>query len=273
MIRRIIIGTCLVGAAALYLMPVWFMIAGSLKPDDLVLAESGTLRALLPSSINLQNYADVFERVAFGRYLFNSLFITGAIVVCGLMVNSMAGYALARLDWPGRKFTLVAVLALLIIPFEAIAVPLFYQISLLGWRNTYSVQVVPFIANAFAIYLFYSFFAGMPRELEESARIDGAGPLRTFFLLIVPNARPAFASAAILVFLFQWGAFLWPLMVTSGEQVRPLPLAIAQFKSLPPLQWGDILAFSVLMVAPVVVAFFVFQKWFVRSIVATGIKG
>ena len=145
--------------------------------------------------------------------------------------------------------------------------------TLFGWRDTYIVQIIPFIANAFSIYLFYTYFLGLPKELEESARIDGAGVLRTFFLIIAPNALPAFASVAILTFLTQWGAFLWPLMVTSGDAVRPLPLAIATFHSLPPLQWGDIFAFGVMMVTPVILVFIVFQRWFVRGVVATGIKG
>ncbi len=168
---------------------------------------------------------------------------------------------------------LALVLALLILPLEAIAVPLFYQVTLLGWRDTYVVQIVPFVANAFFVYLFYVFFLGLPRELEEAARMDGAGTLGTFFRVVLPNAKPAFATVAILTFLFQWGQYLWPLMVTSGERVRPLPLAIAAFRTLPPLQWGDILAFGVMMVAPVVVVFLVFQRWFVRGVAASGIKG
>ena len=163
--------------------------------------------------------------------------------------------------------------AVMIIPIEAIAVPLFYLVSLFGWRDTYLVQILPFIANAFSIYLFYTYFIGMPRELEEAARIDGAGVLRTFFSVILPNARAVFASVAILTFLTQWGAFLWPLMVTSSESVRPLPLAIATFHGLPPLQWGDIFAFGMMMVLPVLLIFLLFQPWFVRGVAASGVKG
>jgi multiple sugar transport system permease protein len=185
----------------------------------------------------------------------------------------MAGYAFARLDWPGRRVLFSFVLAILILPLEAIAVPLFYQVTLFGWRDTYLVQIVPFIANAFSIYLFYTFFIGLPRGLEEAARIDGAGVWRTFLMIIVPNCKPVFATVAILTFLIQWGVFLWPLMVTSGDDVRPLPLAIATFYSLPPLQWGDIFAFGVMMVLPILLVFLFFQRWFIRGVVATGIKG
>lgn len=265
--------TLLLAAASLFLGPILFMVIGSLKPDARVLTEAGTLAAFVPADANLENYRDVFARVAFGRFFFNSLLITAGVVLAGLLVNSLAGYALARLPWRGRTAVQALVLALLILPFESIAVPLFYQVTLLGWRDTYLVQVVPFVANAFTIYLFYSFFLGLPRELEEAARMDGAGPWRTFFVIVAPNARPAFATAAILSFLTQWGSFLWPLMVTSGPAVRPLTVAIATFYTIPPLQWGDILAFGVMMSAPVVVVFVAFQGWFVRSVAAAGMKG
>jgi len=263
----------LVGLALLMLAPVAFMFVGSLKPDEQVLLHAGSVRAFWPESVALQNYQDVFQRVPFARFFLNSVFITGMIVAAGLVVNALAGYAFARLRWRGRDWLLALVLAVMILPLEAIAVPLFYQVTLLGWRDTYLVQIVPFVANAFSVYLFYTFFIGLPRELEEAARIDGAGTLRTFLFVVVPNARPAFATVAILTFLTQWGSFLWPLMVTSGEAVRPLPLAIASFHTLPPLQWGDIFAFGVMLVAPVLLVFVVFQAWFVRGVAATGIKG
>lgn len=271
--KRLAIYTCLLLAAVLFVSPVGFMLAGSFKPDARIFVEAGSWRAFWPVPMSLDNYRDVFERADFLRYLLNSLYINAMIVGLGLLVNALAGYAFARLSWRGRDVLFGLVLAILIIPLEAIAVPLFYLVSFLGWRDTYLVQIVPFIANAFSIYLFYTFFIGMPRELEEAARIDGAGVLRTFFWIIVPNAGPVFASVAILTFLTQWGAFLWPLMVTSGEAVRPLPLAIAAFYTLPPLQWGDIFAFGVMMVAPVLVVFLLFQRGFVRGVAATGIKG
>ena len=260
-------------ATLLFIAPILFMVAGSLKPEARVLSEMGTLRALLPGEIDLHNYRDVFARIPFARYLWNSALINGLIVGLGLLVNALAAYALARLQWRGRDTLLAVLLALLIIPFEAIAVPLFYQLSALGWRNDYLVQVFPFVANPLAIYLFYSFFLGLPRELEEAARIDGAGILRTFFSIIIPNARPVFATVAIVTFLLYWGMYLWPLLMTVEDGVRPLPLAIATFYTLPPVQWGDILAFGVMMVLPVLLIFIAFQPWFVRGVATTGLKG
>lgn len=152
----------------LFVAPILFMIVGSLKPDELVLVESGSIKAFISDRISFQNYKDVFERVNFARFFLNSLFITSLIVVMGLLVNSMAAYAFARMKWKGRDILFAGVLALMIIPFEAIAVPLFFQITLIGWRNTYIAQILPFIANAFSIYLFYTFFIDLPKELEEA---------------------------------------------------------------------------------------------------------
>ncbi len=263
----------LIAAVSIYIAPIAFMAVGSLKPDDRVLAEAGSFKAFLPDTPGLQNYADVFRRVNFLRFMFNSLFITGTIVLAGLIVNAMAGYAFARLRWPGRTIMFAFVLSLMILPFESIAVPLFYQITILGWRDTYVAQILPFVANAFSVYLFYTFFLSLPKELEESARIDGASTYRIFVSIIVPNAKPVFATVAIITFLFFWGFYLWPLMVTSGEAVRPLPVAIASFHTLPPLHWGDIMAFGVMMVAPVLVVFLVFQRWFVQGVASAGLKG
>ncbi|MBT3030801.1 MAG: carbohydrate ABC transporter permease [Candidatus Thiodiazotropha sp. (ex Codakia orbicularis)] len=261
------------GMAALFIVPLLMMFVGSLKPDQSILVEGGSLAAFLPGEVSLQNYADVFRRSDFLRYFFNSLFITGCIVSSGLLVNSMAAYAFARLQWRGRDLLFNLVLALMILPFEAIAIPLFYGASMLGLRDSFSIQIVPFIANAFAIYLFYSFFIGMPKELEEAARLDGASTLRIFFSIIMPNAKPVFASVAILTFLSWWGSYLWPMMVTIGPSVRPLPVAIASFFTLPPLNWGDILAFGVMMVLPVLLLFIIFQRWFVRGVASSAIKG
>ncbi|MEJ2060340.1 MAG: carbohydrate ABC transporter permease [Gammaproteobacteria bacterium] len=263
----------LLGAALVFLAPILFMLAGSLKPDARVLSEAGSWRALVPDGITLENYRAVLARTPFWHYLLNSLLINGLIVGLGLLINSLAGYALARLRWRGRDAVLGAVLAILVIPFEAIAVPLFYQLSLLGWRDDFSVQIAPFVANPLSIYLFYTFFLSLPRELEEAARIDGAGPLRTFFTVVVPNARPVFASVAIVTLLFYWGLYLWPLLMTTGPAVRPLPLGIATFFTLPPLHWGQILAFGVMMVAPVLALFLIFQRGFVRGVASSGLKG
>lgn len=259
-------------AATVWLLPVVFVVAASLKPDRLVLTEAGGWRALWPSEASLANYADVLERVEFGRIFLNSVVVNVGIVGGGLVVNSLAGYALARLRFRGRGLALAAVLALLVVPLEAIAVPLFYEITVLGGRDTYWAQILPFVANAFSVYLFYSFFLDFPKELEEAARVDGASTVRTFVEVVVPNSAPAFASVTIVTFILYWGLYLWPLMITSAVDVRPLPLGMATFRTLPPLQWGDIMAFAVMMVAPAVLLFLALQRWFVAGIATVGVK-
>jgi multiple sugar transport system permease protein len=271
--RRLLTYVLLGGFAVVFLSPILFMIVASLKPDEDIMSQAGSWRALFPGEVGLENYHDVFERVPFDLYLFNSVLVNGSIVILGLVVNSLAGYALARLRWPGREKVLAAVLAILVIPFEAIAVPLFYQLTTMGWQDTYWVQVAPFIANPLSIYLFYSFFLGLPKSLEEAAQVDGAGSVRSFVSIVAPNSKPVFASVAIVTLLFFWGVYLWPLLMTAGPNVRPLPLGIATFYTLPPLQWGDIMAFGVMMVAPIVVVFLLFQRWFAQGVAASGLKG
>jgi multiple sugar transport system permease protein len=261
-----------VGAAALWLLPVAFVVASSLKTDARVLPEASGLRAFWPTDPTLENYRDVLERTEFGRIFLNSLLINLGIVGGGLVVNSLAGYALARLRFRGRALALGIVLALLVVPLEAIAVPLFYQVTMLGGRDTYWAQILPFVANAFSVYLFYSFFLDFPRELEEAATVDGAGTLRTFVEVVVPNSGSAYASVTIVSLLLHWGLYLWPLMITSSVDVRPLPLGMATFRTLPPLQWGDVMAFAVMMVAPAVVVFLALQRWFVAGIATSGLK-
>lgn len=270
-LAALIPGALLAFATLVFLGPLAFMFSVSLRPNDHALASGWT--ALLPAGATTANYRAVFQQLDFAHFLGNSLLIVGTVVAAGLVVNSLAGYALARLRWRGREAVLALVVVLLIIPYEAVAVPLFFEMTLLGWTDSFRAQIVPFIANPFAIYLFHTFFSGLPRELEEAARMDGAGPWRTFFLVVVPLARPVYAAVAILTFLLQWGLFLWPLMVTRGPEYQPLAVALGYFSANKPVQWGDIMAFGTLMVLPVLVVFLAFQKWFVRGIAMTGVKG
>lgn len=260
------------GIAFVMLVPLLFMVAGALKPNAEVLSQGGGWRALVPSNVSLDNFQSAWERAAFGRLLFNSLVICGLTVACGLVVNSMFGYAIARLRWTGRNVVLAIVVALIIIPFEALAIPLLLMVTELGWHDSYQAQIIPFIANPFFIYLFYTFFLSLPRELEEAARVDGAGPWRTFRRVIVPLSKPAYASVAILSFLIVWGQLLWPVMVTRSEEVRPLPVGMAVFQTLPPIQWGDIMAFATLMTVPMLIVFLIFQRAFVQGIASQAVK-
>lgn len=273
--------------AVFFLFPLVFMVVSSLKPDSQILSDTGSLRAFLPvGDVSLQNYADVFDRVPVGRFMLNSVLVTTAIVVLGLFVNSLCGFALSRLRWRGRGLVLSVVIATLIVPFETIAVPMVYWVSKLptlvfengvpkydfGWLNTYQVQIVPFVANAFSIFLFTQYFSTIPRSLDEAARIDGAGWFTVYRRIVVPLAGPAFATVAILTFLPAWNSYLWPLMTVQQESLRPVMVGMQYFFQLN-TAWGEIMAYTSMVTVPVLVVFLAFQRAFVSSVAASGVKG
>lgn len=261
--------------ALFFLFPIVFMLVSSLKANETqVLSDMATLYAFVPrGEIGLGNFGDVFDAMPFGHFMFNSVFIVGTMVIGGLLINSLIAYALARLRFRGRGLLLSVIIALIIIPFEAVAVPLLLIVNRFGWLDSYHVQIIPFIADAFSIFLFYQFFIGLPKDLEEAALVDGASFFRIYWNIIVPLSRPVFATVAILQFLLHWGDFLWPLMVTRGEEFRPLPVAMQQFFSIDPKLWGDIMAFAAMITIPVLIVFMLFQKWFVQSVATSGVKG
>jgi len=268
--------------AIFFLFPIVFMLVSSVKNNETqVLTDMSTLYAFVPrGELGIQNYADVFDQLDFGQLMFNSVLIVGATVVLGLTINSLMAYALARLRFTGRNLLLAVVVALIIIPFESVAVPLLLLVNRFpwfggatSWLDSYHVQIIPFMADAFSIFLFYQFFIGLPKDLEEAALVDGAGLFRIFWKVVLPLSRPVFATVAILQFLTHWGDFLWPLMVTRGPEVRPLMIGMQQFFGLDPKIWGDIMAFASMITIPVLIVFLLFQKWFVQSVASTGIKG
>ena len=257
-----------------FLFPTVVMLVLSLQPDEtLITQDMGSIWMFIPRALSSQNYADVFERVNFPLAFGNSLLIVGLTIVFGLFFNSLIAYSLARIQWKGRNIVLASVVALMIIPFEAIAVPLLKVVNEFGWLNSYHVQIIPFIADAFSIFLFYQFFIGIPKDLEEAAFVDGASRFRMYWQIIVPLSLPVFATVSILQFIFKWGMLLWPLMVTRGPQFMPLPLAMNTLYGQAPFLWGDRFAFAALMTLPTLAVFLIFQKWFVRSVASSGVKG
>ena len=240
-----IVGYVLLSILALFfLFPLIYMISTSLNPDERdIVSKMGSIEAFIPSNVSLKNYIGdsnaedpnltenrgVLGRMNFGRFMFNSVLIVSCTVVAGLIVNSMIAFGLARFNFKGRVVLVSVVVALMIIPFEAIAIPLLWLVNIFGWLDSYQVQIIPFIANPFYIFLFYQFFIQFPKALEEAAIIDGASWFKIYWKLALPLSKPILASVAILHFLMQWGFFLWPLMVTRGEEFRPLPVAMQQF--------------------------------------------
>jgi len=259
---------------AIFFAPIAYMLIGSFKPTAEVL---DGINGFALKNLSFNNYLQVFatfsdESMGFlWRFYANSILVSFVIVFGGLIVNSMIAYALARLRWKGRDAVQVLVILLVILPFEAIAIPLFFLLR--DFRNTYFVQFLPFIASAFSIYLFYTFFIGLPLEIQESARLDGAGPWRVFRAIIIPMSKPVFASVTILSFLGAWSSFLFPLMMVDNPLYVPLPLEIQVFFTQPPTDWGPIFAFGVILVLPVLAVFLLFQRWFIQSVAASAIKG
>ena len=260
--------------AAFFLFPVVIMLVSSFKPDDaLIMRHMSSGMAFVPTDVSLQNYRDVFANVALLKPLRNSVAIVGSIVVIGLFVNSLIAYGLARFRFRGRALLVSVVIALIIIPFESIAVPLLLVVNRFGWLDTLYVQAIPFIADAFSIFLFYQFFIQVPRDLEEAAVVDGASRFRVYWSVVLPLSRPIIATVTILLFLRHWGQLLWPVMVARSVEVRPLTVAMQQFFGQQPREWGQIMAFAAMITIPVLIVYLLFNRWFVQSIASSGVKG
>lgn len=275
--------------AAFFLFPIVFMLVASLKSDRQIFADMNSIKAFLPvGELSFANYAAVFDRVPFWRFLGNSLFVTFMVTAFGLVVNSMCGYALARMRWKGRGLVFGLVIATLILPLDATIVPMVYLVANLpwigfdglapvlefGWLNTYRVQIVPFIVNAFSIFLFAQYFKSLPKGLEEAAAIDGAGWLRTYWRIIVPLSKPVFATVAILTVVTSpatWNAYLWPLMTVQSEELRPVMVGVQYFFQLD-TAWGEVMAYISMITLPMVIVFLVFQRAFIQSIANAGMK-
>ena len=198
-IRRGLLYALMVALSIFFICPGVAMVVLSLQPNETqIVADQRSIWAFIPRALSLQNYRDVFDRPGVLRSVFNSVLITTLTVGFGLIVNSMCAFSLARLEWWGRKSLLGIVVALMIVPFQTVSVPLLLIVNELEWLDTYHVQIIPFVANPFFIFLFYQAFISLPKELEEAARLDGAGTWRIYRQIVVPLSRPAFATVGIL---------------------------------------------------------------------------
>jgi multiple sugar transport system permease protein len=287
--RRRLLYVPMAAFALFFALPIEFVVVSSFKTDEQLLHDlSNGLAAFWPTGgLSLANYQAVFDRVPVGRFFLNTAFVALATVLLGLVVNSMCGYALSRMRWKGRGAVMALVVATLIVPFDLIAVPLLFEVSKLpalefhglgyyptlttGWLDTYYVQILPFVANSFSIFLFRQYFSAIPVELDEAAHIDGAGWFTIYRKVIVPLSGPAFATAAILTFLPAWNQYLWPLMATQDESIRPVNVGMDYFFQLR-VAWGQVMAYASMIIVPVMAVFVVFQRAFVSSIAATGLK-
>ena len=270
-----------------FIFPLLFMASASLKTsNDVIFSDMESIRGLLPvGSLTLNNYVAVFQLSPFLRFLLNSIIVSTISVLLGVFFNSLAAFALSRLQWKGQKLVLTLIIATLIIPFETIVIPLLLLVNNLpnismsgglaltqGWFDTYQVQIIPFITSAFSIFLFYQFFKGIPIEMDEAALVDGASYFQIYRQVIMPNAGPVIATVAIFTFLGSWNSFLWPNMVIQSESVRPVMVGMNYFFQQN-TQWGVVMAYATMVTLPVLAIFLAFQKAFVTSLAGSSVKG
>ena len=261
--------------ALVFLFPFYYMVVGALQrePNSDV---SGAFPN--PANLTLDNLRDINQAISLPRTLLNSGIFTGGVLLCTLVLGLLAGYALARLEFRGQGMVFNAMLLILIVPFQLLMIPLYVMIVrgyLLG--DTYLGMILPFAVNATAVFIFRQFFLQLPRELFESARLDGASELKILTRIAIPLAKPAILTAVILTFIGPWNEFLWPFLVTKQLDMQPLAVALASFISNVAARqanpFGAILAGAVVLTIPAVVLFLVFQRRFQASNLGSGIKG
>lgn len=277
----------MVATALVFAGPLAFMVCSSFKTDEQIFSDLRSVRAFLPvGEVSLDNYRSILSQGQLPRYLLNSIIISVVTVGLGIVVNSMAAFGLERLRWRGQKAALAGILALLVVPFELTALPLMLIVSktpglgfaeggiyvTASWFDTLYVQIVPFVGNAFCIFLFYQMFRDLPKELDEAAQMDGATWLQIYARVIMPNAGPAVGTSAIILFLAMWNQYLWPILVVPSQTWRPVMLGMQQFFG-PDNAWGEIMAYASVITAPVLIVFIGFQRQFVQSVVRSGLKG
>ncbi|MCX5494780.1 carbohydrate ABC transporter permease [Kaistia dalseonensis] len=263
--------------ALVVISPLFLLVVASLKPDRFqILADMGSFRAFWVSNPSLDNYRNVATfsgALPFGRYLLNSLVILFCTVLGGIFINSMAAFVLAWGRLPGRAIILTAFIALYIVPQESIVLPLLTIVNKAGLSDTFAAQILPWMASPLYIFLIYQFFIQIPRDVYDAATVDGASPFRIYWSVFLPISGPVLATVAILLGIETWNQYLWPLMVTNTDNARPISVGIASFFGHDSVYWNSAMAASVMMMAPVLIFYLAFQRWFVSSFISSAVKG
>lgn len=257
----------------IFVSPLIWMISASLKPEAEIFANMNSIKTFFPVHASLNNYFEVFERMNLPQVFKNTLLYIGLILGADLLINSMCGYALAKFEFKGKKLILNLVVALMVLPMEAIMLPLYIEMAQLHWVNTLAALVVPFIAKCFSIYMFCQFFRDIPDELIEAAAIDGYSPARTFFTIVVPISKTVYVTVFILDFVSHWNDFMWPFLAMTGEEKRTIQLAVQSFFGTQPVHYSAIMAALVISAIPMIIMFIFMQKYYVEGIASSGIKG
>ena len=257
----------------IFVSPLIWMISASLKPEAKIFANMNSIQTFVPEDASFDNFIEVFRRVDLMNVFENTITYILLILVFDLLINSICGYALAKFRFKGRKLILSFVVALMVMPMEAILLPMYIEMSQLGWVNSLPALVVPSIAKCFSIYMFYNFFKDIPDDLLEAASIDGSSPIRTFFSIVMPISKTVYATVFILDFVAHWNDFMWPFLIMTGKENRTIQLAVQSFFGTQPVHYSAIMASLVLSAIPMIVMFVFMQKYYVEGIASSGIKG
>jgi multiple sugar transport system permease protein len=252
------------------LLPFIWMLSTSLKEPREIFTYPPTW---IPSTFAWSNYTTALTSMPFDRFYFNSLFVASSVTLLQLLTSSLAAFAFARLRFRGRETIFVIYLATLMIPFPVLLIPNFVLVRVLGWYDSYQALIFPPAFSAFSTFLLRQHFRGIPMEMDDAARIDGATSFRIWWQIIMPMSRAALAAVAIFVFLGNWNEFLWPLVVTNSENMRTIPVGLSAFQGQFNVRWNLLMAAAVAAMLPVLVVYVLAQKWFIKGITITGLGG
>ena len=262
-------------ASFIVLMPILWFMTSSFRSNNEVFANINpfSLREMFFGTYSLENYRTIFVKYNFARTVGNTLLVCFLTITIGIFVCSMAGYALAKMEFKGKRIMMMLVLFSIMIPFDAIAIPLYSIIMKLRWIDTYKAVILPAVANGMTIFLFRQSFVDIDNSLLESARMDGAGEFRTYLQIVMPVSIPTILSGALVMFTAQWNAFMWPLLVARSDKLKMLQVALADFQLENGTMWAELFAgITISMVIPCVILI-PFQKYYIRGIASSGTKG
>jgi multiple sugar transport system permease protein len=265
---RLLLFLLLALGSFIMLAPFLVMLVVSLFPIEAFLTRDFSL-----DQLTLQNYVETFQVVPFARYYLNSAIVAISVTVLQILISSLAAFAFARLRFRGRDALFILYLATLMIPFQVTLIPNFLIINRLGWYDTYLALTVPLLFSAFSTFLLRQYYRGIPLEMDEAARMDGASSFRIWWQVILPLSGPVLAALAVFVFQATWNDFLWPLVVTGSEEMRTIPIGLAYFVGQYSTAWNLLMAGSVIALLPVLAIYLLAQKSFVQGITLTGMGG
>jgi multiple sugar transport system permease protein len=261
----------LIVGGTIFLIPFLWMISTSLKTLEEVFLFPPVW---FPEKLIWQNYRDVWRLVPFSRFFINSLFLSTIAVVGTLFCSSLAAFAFARMDFPGRDALFLLYLATIMVPAAVTMIPLFILMRLVNWMDTYYALIAPTVlGNAFATFLLRQFFLTLPKELDDAALIDGCSPFRIYCYVTLPLSKPALSALGVFTWLGSWNDFLWPLIIISSPQRMPITAGLAFLQGAYTTRWPLIMAGAVMALVPMLVVFFIGQRYFIQGIALTGIKG